>query len=313
MNMPINICLKCGNPRNIGERICRFCGEAFPDAPSSPLAENNEVEVINDDMTKVNRVNVNNENDSSQDNTMFHSGETTVPQDEIAVNDEMQTELPTSNNLVVDSVNAAEVDESDNPVQSTNKEEEKERIPICPYGLDKKNDGKKYYRISKKALWIWLSVLLLVGLCVGGFFIYKHLKGDSPSDVVTRAFDCLKEKDYDGFCSYMDLSNKSKALMNDLCPKVMKWYGDDIDHIEAKSEKINEDDTAEVGVTLYFKDGKNKDVDISLVKIKDKWKIKPFGDFDVGMDSLLGIGSLFGFDTENSLTENILNIFGKFF
>ena len=31
MNIPLNFCQRCGNPRNPGEKICRFCGEPFPE------------------------------------------------------------------------------------------------------------------------------------------------------------------------------------------------------------------------------------------------------------------------------------------
>ena len=38
MNIPIVFCMKCGNPRNSGEKICRFCGEPFPEA-KNPLED----------------------------------------------------------------------------------------------------------------------------------------------------------------------------------------------------------------------------------------------------------------------------------
>ena len=31
MNLSPNFCTKCGNPKNPGEKVCRFCGETFED------------------------------------------------------------------------------------------------------------------------------------------------------------------------------------------------------------------------------------------------------------------------------------------
>ena len=69
MNIPIVFCMKCGNPRNSGEKICRFCGEPFPEA-KNPLEdfsgqEDGSLASVNDADVMINQQDIildNNEN-----------------------------------------------------------------------------------------------------------------------------------------------------------------------------------------------------------------------------------------------------------
>ncbi len=304
--MSLTFCINCGNPRNPGEKICRFCGNVFEE-PKYILSHNND-DILNDNENPDNNSPVEIINDANMvavdddENILQNDSHDEYSDIDCCIKAEL-TELPDDNSLKDNSnvdFNTYNIDDSSDSPNSQDFQTQK-------------NTSDKYYNISKKRFWVIGSILLAIIISIIAVFLYLYLQKDTPSDVVNKAFNCLKENKYDEFCNYLDLSKKSKRLMNELCPKVMKLYGDDIDHIEIVSENTNEDNTSEVIVSLLFKDGTTKQSEVSLVKIKDEWKIKPFGDFDFGLDSLMGIGNLFGFDDDTTFKDNIIDIIGNIF
>ena len=72
-----------------------------------------------------------------------------------------------------------------------------------------------------------------------------------------------------------------------------------------------EDDTAVVKVRLYKKSGSTDELDVHLIKIDDKWEIKPLGDFDPG--SLFNWGKMFGIGGDDTSDEDAFDFFNKLF
>ncbi len=312
MNRYVGFCLKCGNPRNPGELKCRFCGEAFNDNSSGLNLESNQSAINPDDNDVFTIEDLNDDDNSAVIIDDKISNQETKTHDDNIVNDIDTDHTITSNPIQsqTESDNTSE-GRAITPVDiiRTNIKNEETLNP----SLEKK-ETTKYYKISKNKFWTFSTLLLILLLLTTCFIIYKCTQKDSPSDVVKKSFECLKHKDYDSFLSYMDLSNKSKSFMHDLCPKIMKWYVEDIEHIDIESEHIDEnEESAVVYVNLVFKDKKQKKSEVKLVKIKEEWKIKPFGDYDLGIESIINLGRLFGFDMNNSFPNNILDVFGQLF
>lgn len=296
MNIPIVFCMKCGNPRNSGEKICRFCGEPFPEA-KNPLEEfsgqeDGSLASVNDTDVKINQQNINPENNESNmdsfDNT--HSDKSTMLD-----NEEVEGGCDMSDNGYQDVMTQETIGE--------NVADGKDAVTAL-------NDHVNI-RISKKVLIAVCASVAGVLLICGIFLVCRQLWKNSPSDVVEEAYECIKNSDYDSFTEYLDLSNKNKSFVKEFAPKVAGAFGvdEDFDNIDVLDERI-EDDTAVVKVRLNKKSGGTDEQDVHLIKIDDKWKIKPLGDFDPG--SLFNWGNMFGIGGGTS-DEDVFDFFNKLF
>ena len=277
MNIPIVFCMKCGNPRNSGEKICRFCGEPFPEA-KNPLEDFSGKEILD-----------NNENN-------FDSAE--IPQSDnttMADNEEVEGGCDMRDNGNQDVMTQEPIGE--------NVADGKDAVTAL-------NDHVNI-RISKKVLIAVCASVAGILLLFGIYLVCRQLWNNSPSDVVEEAYECIKKSDYDSFTEYLDLSNKNKSFVKEFAPKVAGAFGvdEDFDNIDVLDERI-EDDTAVVKVRLNKKSGGTDELDVHLIKIDDKWKIKPLGDFDPG--SLFNWGNMFGIGGGTS-DEDAFDFFNKLF
>ena len=297
MNIPIVFCMKCGNPRNSGEKICRFCGEPFPEA-KNPLEdfsgqEDGSLASVNDADVMINQQDIildNNENN-------FDSAE--IPQSDnttMADNEEVEGGCDMRDNGNQDVMTQETIGE--------NVADGKDTVTAL-------NDHVNI-RISKKVLIAVCASVAGVLLICGIYLVCRQLWNNSPSDVVEEAYECIKKSDYDSFTEYLDLSNKNKSFVKEFAPKVAGAFGvdEDFDNIDVLNERI-EDDTAVVKVRLNKKSGGTDELDVHLIKIDDKWKIKPLGDFDPG--SLFNWGNMFGIGGDDTSDEDAFDFFNKLF
>lgn len=297
MNIPIVFCMKCGNPRNSGEKICRFCGEPFPEA-KNPLEdfsgqEDGSLASVNDTDVKINQQYINPENNESNidsfDNT--HSDNTTM-----ADNEEVEGGCDMRDNGNQDVMTQETIGE--------NVADGKDVVTAL-------NDHVNI-RISKKVLIAVCASVAGVLLIFGIYLVCRQFWNNSPSNVVEEAYECIKNSDYDSFVEYLDLSNKNKSFVKEFAPKVAGAFGvdEDFDNIDVLDERI-EDDTAVVKVRLYKKSGSTDELDVHLIKIDEKWKIKPLGDFDPG--SMFNWGNMFGIGGDDTSDEDAFDFFNKLF
>lgn len=273
MNIPLNFCTKCGNPKNAGERVCRFCGHPFYEDTDNNFNVDGNPEDDISDMTQVDDSKIKEQTVAS-----------TKPQDD------NQTEFVNPDDCQVDEVTNPSVSHEDNLI------------------IEQQPATKEYVKIPKKPIKYVAIALIAIIIAAAAFFIFNQVKEDSPEKIVKQAFTELKHNNYDEFCSYLDISQKSKTVINKVLPIVMKFYGDNIKDVEIVNQEID-DDKAKVNLKLIFIDKNTQDLALDLVKIDGNWKIKPIGDIDAGLDMLLGIGSMFGLDIDN-IGENI---FGNLF
>ena len=282
MNIPINFCTKCGNPKNAGERVCRFCGQPFYDDYKSLTLEDDDIDDKSEDTQMDDNQEVHQEKEMNQSETLLEED----CQSNIDSSDELTTQQQPENVHI-------------NVEQDNN-------------GPEKINEHKpNYWKIPKKMGKYIIIVAVAAVIACAALFLININKEDSPEIIVKKAFNELKYNNYDEFSSYLDVSEKSRALINKLLPLLMKFYGENIKDVEVVNQEIN-DDKAKVNIKLIFNNQEAQDISLDLVKIDGNWKIKPIGDVGAGLDMLLGIGDMFGFDI-NDIGENIFDIFGHLF
>ncbi len=298
MNIPLNFCAKCGNPRNPGERICRFCGEPFPENKPNP------------DFFDDNPVNDADENTDVADTSHTDQDDSASVQD--TSND---NEAVDQNNEETTSYNIAETEKAEEPASASLTEEaETTKLDPSPSAdsssLDKKPESS-YLKIPKKGLWVSIAVLLTIALAAGITLLILSNR-NSPSKVVKQAFEALKKNDSEAFCEQFNLSNTTKPYVKDMAKKMMSFLGDGFKDIEILEETV-EEQKAIVKVNLIFDDGKKEQMDFHLVKMDDEWKIEPLGDFGFGLDSIFELGKKFGFGPGGTLQDDIGDILNNLF
>lgn len=277
MNLSPNFCTKCGNPKNPGEKVCRFCGEPFGDI-NNPL--------FNDCQSSV---------EDSPENPLFE--------------DNTLDDIQCVDNR--DSLNDSQHDEGNSAdcVSSNDNTFMEEQLNHKEYS-SAKTQGQPYFKIPKKWFYITIISLLVSALIIGVVYLLKT--SNSPSKIVKQAFEALKKNDVDSFCDFMNLSKDTKPYVKEISKKTLNFIGDDFDEIEFLDETV-EDNKAVVNTMLVYKNGDRKHLDLHLTKIQDEWKIEPLGDFGFGLDSLFEFGRQFGVGNSGSLKEDIFNIINGLF
>ena len=311
MNIPLNFCQRCGNPRNPGEKICRFCGEPFPE--NKVKLDMLDQETDNHDSATT-TANENEEVTEIQSNTGTADLETqadTAPGTKPADQNEDAT------------IYSQEGNDSESHPKSAGPEESTEQTakPADPAGIPAPDEANSpaappaskssYIKIPKKGLWITLAVLLAIAVGVG-ITLYVLSHRNSPSATVERAFEALKKNDSEAFCAEFNLSSTTQPYVRDMAKKMMSFLGGNFKDIEIVDEQT-EDMKAVVTVNIIFDDNKTEQMDLHLVKIDDQWKIEPLGDLDFGLDSLFELGKKFGFGSGSSLQDDIGNILNNLF
>jgi uncharacterized membrane protein YvbJ len=277
MNLSPNFCTKCGNPKNPGEKVCRFCGEPFGDT-NNPLSDDCQSSV-----------------EESQENPLF--------EDNTLDNIPCVDKFDLSNEGKHDEGNSAGcVSSNDN----TFVEEQHNHKEYC----STKTQDQPCFKVPKKWLYITIISLLVSALIIGVVYLFKM--SNSPSKIVRQAFEALKNNDVDSFCDFMNLSKDTKPYFKEISKKTMNFIGDDFDEMEILDEAV-EDNKAVVKTMLVYKNGDRKHMELHLTKIQDEWKIEPLGDFGFGLDSLFEFGKQFGVGNSGSLKEDIFNIINDLF
>lgn len=296
MNIPLNFCAKCGNPRNPGERICRFCGEPFPENKPNPDFFNDDAgdDSVSEDIHENEVV------DDSKNDTHVQMELPQVSDDETQ---QQEDETSYKNHDTAQDGSAENV--------GANTDSEKTEVVSDNSSTASQKKDPSYVRIPKKGLWISLAVILAIAIGVGiTLFILSHR--NSPSAVVKQAFEALKKNDSEAFCEHFNLSNTTKPYVKDLAKKTMSFFGDDFRDVEIIEENVD-DLKAVVKVNIIFDDNKKEQMDLHLVKIDDQWKIEPLGDFDFGLDSIFEMGKKFGFGQGGSLKDDIDDLLNSLF
>lgn len=305
MNIPLNFCAKCGNPRNPGEKICRFCGEPFPENKPNLDIFGPEQDANDSDSTVMS-------DDKNNNEPELDAAETTTPADSgkneasaspdgdptVYSHADNETEPAQQDCLTDDSEEQTSVDSSTSSGVAV------------PSGAPSSSKSS-YIKVPKKGLWITLGVLLAIAIGVG-ITLFVLSRRNSPSATVEKAFEALKKNDSEGFCDQFNLSNTTQPYARDVVRKMMSFLSGNFKDIEILDEKV-EDQKAVVTVNIIFDDNKTEEMELHLVKIDDQWKIEPLGDMDFGLDSLFELGKKFGFGSGGSLKDDIDDIFNNLF
>ena len=123
--------------------------------------------------------------------------------------------------------------------------------------------------------------LLLLALCAVAFSACCSSKSDSPQTIVKEYLDLCKAEKFDKAvkCFYFEKETK-EAELEALAAKLKAGYSEKggIDKYEIISEEITNDDegnpvSARVAVKIYFKDGKEDDENMKVLKHDGEWKI----------------------------------------
>ena len=106
----------------------------------------------------------------------------------------------------------------------------------------------------------------------------------TPSDAAVEYYQCVVNGDYEAFANavHFDTTDpeeiaEGKAMITSLykekaAPQIEKKGG--VTSIEAVGETISEDgNTANVQLKVVYGDGSEKNEDIKLVKVEDKWML----------------------------------------
>lgn len=309
MNIPLNFCQKCGNPRNPGEKICRFCGEPFPESkPNLDILEGEKDDIdsvtshVNEEVTGIENVAETSADETQSDVTVGGSPSEPISEATIYSDaDSVSTSHPTSSSP------EEKPEQTVTPADaSVTVPQSEDSSPTAPSASQ-----KSYIKIPKKALWISLASILAITIGVG-IMLYIMSHRNSPSATVERAFEALKKNDSEAFCAEFNLSNTTQPYVRDMAKKMMSFLSGNFKEIEIVEENVD-DQKAVVTVDIIFDDNKTEQMDLHLVKIDDQWKIEPLGDMDFGLDSLFELGRKFGFGSGGSLQDDIGNILNNLF
>ena len=124
----------------------------------------------------------------------------------------------------------------------------------------------------------------LLAVAVAMFMVSCAGAPATPSDAAVEYYQCVVNGDYEAFANavHFDTTDpeeiaEGKAMITSLykekaAPQIEKKGG--VKSIEAVGETISEDgNTANVQLKVVYGDGSEKNEDIKLVKIEDKWML----------------------------------------
>ena len=277
MNLSPNFCTKCGNPKNQGEKVCRFCGEPFEDT-RNPIFDDDQDEITESQSNPLLEY-------STKENTQYDDNQNSIKDNQHNENSLADSVSPNDNTFV-------EKQQKQNEYHSENSQD------------------YSYFKIPKKWFFVTIITLLTSALIVVAIYLIKT--SNSPSETVKQAFEALKNHDADTFCNHMNLSNDTKPYVKEICKKTINYIGDDFKEIEIINE-TKEENKAVVKMMLVYSNGDKKSLDLHLSKIQDEWKIEPLGDWGLGLDSLFEFGKQFGIGNSGSLEKDIFNIINGLF
>jgi hypothetical protein len=123
--------------------------------------------------------------------------------------------------------------------------------------------------------------LLLLAICALAFAACSSTKSDSPQTIVKKYFDLLKAEKFDqaAKCFYFKEDVK-EAELSALAEKLKEGYSEQggIEKYEILSEDVVKDEdgnivSAKVTAKVYYKDGKESEEDVNVIKVNGEWKI----------------------------------------
>lgn len=128
------------------------------------------------------------------------------------------------------------------------------------------------------------KILSILAVAVAMFMVACAGAPATPSDAAVEYYQCVVNGDYEAFANavHFDTTDpeeiaEGKAMITSLykekaAPQIKKKGG--VKSIEAVGETISEDgNTANVQLKVVYGDGSEKNEDIKLVKIEDKWML----------------------------------------
>jgi len=128
------------------------------------------------------------------------------------------------------------------------------------------------------------KILSILAVAVAMFMVSCAGAPATPSDAAVEYYQCVVNGDYEAFANavHFDTTDpeeiaEGKAMITSLykekaAPQIEKKGG--VKSIEAVGETISEDgNTANVQLKVVYGDGSEKNEDIKLVKIEDKWML----------------------------------------
>lgn len=128
------------------------------------------------------------------------------------------------------------------------------------------------------------KLFTLFAVAVAMFMVSCAGAPATPSDAAVEYYQCVVNGDYEAFANavHFDTTDpeeiaEGKAMITSLykekaAPQIEKKGG--VKSIEAVGETISEDgNTANVQLKVVYGDGSEKNEDIKLVKIEDKWML----------------------------------------
>jgi len=138
-----------------------------------------------------------------------------------------------------------------------------------------KNYSSKFITMKKIKLFV-------LAVCALGFAACSSSSNsDAPQTVVKEYFDLVKAEKFDKAvkCFYFEEEVKAEEL-NALAEKLKEGYGKEngIEKYEILSEEIEKDEdgntvSAKVTVKVNYKDGKENEVKVNVIKVNGEWKI----------------------------------------
>ena len=131
---------------------------------------------------------------------------------------------------------------------------------------------------------IMKKLFTLFAVAVAMFMVSCAGAPATPSDAAVEYYQCVVNGDYEAFANavHFDTTDpeeiaEGKAMITSLykekaAPQIKKKGG--VTSIEAVGEAISEDgNTANVQLKVVYGDGSEKNEDIKLVKVEDKWML----------------------------------------
>lgn len=128
------------------------------------------------------------------------------------------------------------------------------------------------------------KLFALFAVAVAMFMVSCAGAPATPSDAAVEYYQCVVNGDYEAFANavHFDTTDpeeiaEGKAMITSLykekaAPQIEKKGG--VTSIEAVGETISEDgNTANVQLKVVYGDGSEKNEDIKLVKVEDKWML----------------------------------------
>ena len=131
---------------------------------------------------------------------------------------------------------------------------------------------------------IMKKLFTLFAVAVAMFMVSCAGAPATPSDAAVEYYQCVVNGDYEAFANavHFDTTDpeeiaEGKAMITSLykekaAPQIEKKGG--VKSIEAVGETISEDgNTANVQLKVVYGDGSEKNEDVKMVKVEDKWML----------------------------------------